>query len=116
MCHKKVWPKSTFWEVTSLRLEPADLVDEHVLPKVEGSFPNTLDEEVARGLSLDDQAFLVQAKEPQESVARCFLGLKVGQGRGSAGGSAKLFWFASWRCWLACDHASFTVIVFVKPL
>ena len=34
MCHKKVWPKSTFWEVPSLRLEPVDLVNEHVLPKV----------------------------------------------------------------------------------
>ena len=27
-------PKSTFWEVPSLRLEPVDLVNEHVLPKV----------------------------------------------------------------------------------
>ena len=34
MCHKKVEPKSTFWEVTSLHLEPADLVNKHVLPKV----------------------------------------------------------------------------------
>ena len=46
MCHKKVWPKSTFWEVTNLGLEPADLVNEHVLRKVKGSFRNTLDEEV----------------------------------------------------------------------
>ena len=81
-----------------------------------GSFPIILDEEVAQGVSLDDQAFLVQAKEPQESVIRCFLGLKVGKGRGSAGGSAKLFRVASWRCWQALDHALFTVIVFVKPL
>ena len=81
-----------------------------------GSFPIILDEEVAQGVSLDDQAFLVQAKEPQESVIRCFLGLKVGKGRGSAGGSAKLFKVASWRCWQALDHALFTVIVFVKPL
>ena len=46
MCHKKVWPKSTFWEVTYLGMEPADLVNEHVLRKVKGSFRNTLDEEV----------------------------------------------------------------------
>ena len=120
MCHKcvtkKFGPKVRFWEVTNLRLEPADLVNEHVLPKVKGSFPISLDEQVTLGLSLDDQGFLVQAKEPQESVARCFLGLKVGQGRGSAGGSAKVFRVASWRCWQALDHALFAVIVFVKPL
>ena len=46
MCHKKVWPKSTFWEVTNLGSEPADLVNEHVLRKVKGSFRNILDEEV----------------------------------------------------------------------
>ena len=50
-----------------MRLEPADLVKEHLLPKVKGSFRIILDEEVTGGLSRDDQAFLVQAKEPQES-------------------------------------------------
>ena len=72
----KFWQNSDmpFWTVlTGPLLENSQC---QVLPEIKGSFPRTVDEECMEGLSEEERADFLQAKEQQESCIKRFLGFE----------------------------------------
>ena len=80
MCHKKVEPKSTFWEVTSLHLEPADLVNKHVLPKVkEAASQSFLMRKLPKGSASMTRLFSYRRRS-RKRAHQVFPGFQSGKG------------------------------------
>ena len=88
-----------FWTVlTGPLLENSQ---RQVLPESKGSFPRTVDEECMEGLSEEERADFLQAKEQQESCIKRFLGFE----ETLLTPKLKKIWIATWRWIQGIDHA-----------
>eukprot|EP00974_Lingulodinium_polyedra_P049235 4732348-Lingulodinium_polyedra.AAC.1 len=72
-----------------------------VLPEVQGMLPAKLDPELLEGLSEEEQAQLVQAKETMASCVRRFLGVESG----AQVSMPKQYRRATYRWLQGLDHA-----------
>ena len=97
----KSWQNSDmpFWTVlTGPLLENSQC---QVLPEIKGWFPRIVDEECMEGLSEEERADFLQAKEQQESCIKRFLGFE----ETLLTPKLKQIWIATWRWIQGIDHA-----------